>query len=165
MRTELSHLQTLVVHDSKYGNTKKLAEIVAEAMAPHGRFRVLDLEEVLPADLGSVDLLIVGGPTQLHGLSPRMRQFTDELALLPGAATMAATFDTRYRMPGTMSGSAARQIARRLKRKGFQIVATPESFFVTRHQPPELEAGELERAAGWARHLANRCALSRWCAA
>lgn len=158
-------METLVIYDTKFGNTRKLADTMANAARDHGTVRLLALDAELPTDLGSVDLLIVGGPTQAHGLSPRMRQFTDGLVAGSGAGTVAAIFDTRYRLPAIVSGSAAKAVARRLKRHGIHMIAEPESFFVTRGEVPQLEAGELERAAAWLRHVANRGALSRWCAA
>jgi hypothetical protein len=61
-------------------------------------------------------------------------------------------FDTRLRWPEWLSGSAGARITDRLYRLGAKVVAPEESFFVTRK--PELEAGELERAATWAAGLA-----------
>lgn len=157
-------METLVVYDSNYGNTRRLAETMAEAITAHGTVRILGLQSVVPTDLGVVDLLIVGGPTQEHGLSPRMRQFTDALSASPDTRLIAATFDTRYRMPIAMSGSAARRIARRLKQRGIHVFVEPESFFVSR-TGHDLESGEIERATAWAGRVSNSCALSRWCAA
>ncbi len=163
--TEPVAIETVVVYDSRFGNTERLAQVMLDAIRPTGAVRMINLEALLPEGLGSPDLLLLGGPTQSHGLSARMRQFTDELVVRPGTAISAATFDTRYRLPSAVSGSAARAIARRLKQRGVQLLVEPESFFVSRDHPPVLEPGETERAAAWARQVANRCALSRWCAA
>ena len=157
-------MHTLVVYDSQFGNTQKIAESIAEAVKPRGSVRLIALTDLLPADFGRVDLLIVGGPTQRHGISTRMRQFTDGLTAR-AIGLMAAAFDTRYRMPGLLSGSAAKTIARRLRRAGIPLAARPESFFVTRGQPSGLAAGETERAAEWARKLAIHCTVSQICAA
>ena len=140
-------METVVVYDSKFGNTRKLAEIMAKAIETSGKVRVFGLETLLPEDLGNVDLLIVGGPTQSHGLSPRMRQFTDVLTATSANGAVAATFDTRYRMPEVVSGTAAKKIARRLKRKGIHVFQSPESFFVTRGGEPQLETGADTAAA------------------
>jgi flavodoxin len=158
-------METLVVYDSKYGNTRTLAEAMAAAAGTNGRARLISLEEDIPDQLGSVDLLIVGGPTQQHGLSARMRQFADGIETRTTTATLAATFDTRYRMSPLIAGSAARGIAKRLKRSGIDVFVEPESFFVTRGGTPQLESGEIERAATWAAQLVNRTTLSKWCAA
>jgi flavodoxin len=157
-------METLVVYDSKFGNTRKLAEAIAEALAPYGGVRVYGLDERLPDEFGQTDLLIVGGPTQGHGMSARMRQFADGLAIA-GGGTIAAVFDTRYRMPAVISGSAARGIARRLRRAGIPVLTLPASFFVSRDSTPQLEDGEMERAVSWAKNIAMRCWLARWSAA
>jgi flavodoxin len=161
---ETKTMEILIVYDSKFGNTRKLSEAIAEALVPYGNVRVHGLDDLLPDDFGPTDLLIVGGPTQRHGMSARMRQFTDALATA-GTGMVAAVFDTRYRMPTLISGSAARGIAKRLRLAGIHVLTPPESFFVSRGPVPQLEEGEAERAASWARNAAIRCWLSNWCAA
>jgi flavorubredoxin len=157
-------MESLVVYDSQFGNTKKVAHAIADGLRSHGAVRIFGLDKLLRDDLGRVDLLLVGGPTQAHGISARMRQFLDALETAPGTRTVAVAFDTRLRMPEFVSGSAAKAIARRLSRRGVRIFAAPESFFVTR-QGPELEQGEIDRATAWARRLVNSLALSHLCAA
>src|SRR5919201_5009897 len=157
-------METLVVYDSKFGNTRPLSETIAEVLVPYGAVRVYGLDELLPDDLGSTDLLIVGGPTQGHGMSARTRQFADGL-VTSGGGTIAAVFDTRYRMPAFISGSAARAIARRLRRSGIPVLTPSQSFFVSRDSVPHLEEGEVERAVSWAKNIAMRWWLTRWCAA
>lgn len=157
-------MESLVVYDSTFGNTKKIAEAVADGLRPHSSVRLLGLHKIPPQDLGHVDLLVVGGPTQGHGISARMRQFLDALETRSATGTIAATFDTRLRMPVAISGSAARTIARRLRRSGVRLFADPESFFV-RGGAPKLEPGEIGRATAWARKIGNRLSLSHWCAA
>lgn len=158
-------MQTLVVFDSTFGNTERIAETIARALRPRSTVRLLPLAERFPEDLAQIDLLIVGGSTQRHGISARMRQFTDGLAARSGMGMMAAAFDTRYRMPAVLSGSAAKTIARRLHQLGIPLAARPQSFFVSHGQPPALETGEAERAAEWAKKLAIHCVVSKWCAA
>jgi len=157
-------MESLVVYDSKFGNTKKVAEAIADGLRSQGPVRLVGLDKVPPQKLGVVDLLFVGGPTQAHSMSARVRQFVDALQARPARGMVAATFDTRLRMPAVVSGSAAQTIARKLRRRGVRIFAPPESFFV-RGNVPELEVGEAERAAKWAKSVADRLALSHWCAA
>ena len=157
-------MESLVVYDSKFGNTKKVAEAVADGLRAHGAVRILGLNKVLPQKLGRVDLLLVGGPTQAHGMSAPLRQFLDALETRSAPGMLAATFDTRFRMPAIISGSAAKTIARKLRRAGVRMFVPPESFFVSQGVP-ELEEGETERAAAWAKDVADRLVLSHWCAA
>jgi flavodoxin len=157
-------MESLVVYDSQFGNTKKVAEAIAAGLAGHGPVRLLGLDKLPPQNLGPVDLLFIGGPTQGHAMTVRTRQFVDALRARPANGTAVATFDTRLRMPAVISGSAAKTIARKLRSVGVRIFAAPESFFV-RGRLPQLEDGETERATNWAKGVADRLLLSHWCAA
>ena len=157
-------METLVVYDSKFENARKIAEMIAEAIKPYSGVQLYGLDTLVPDKLGAVDLFILGGPTQAHGISARMRQFTDGLEIASGVGMLAATFDTRSRMPVAISGSAAKTIAKRLKRAGLHLCSPPQSFFVG-GGTPELEAGEAERAGAWATTLVTHWATVQWCAA
>jgi hypothetical protein len=104
-------------------------------------------------DPRDIDVLLVGGPTHAHGASEPLKT---ALAALPKgslAGARTATFDTRFDMARILTGSAAGSASKLLKRAGATVVAEPESFFVSRDNPPVLAAGELERAASWARDV------------
>jgi uncharacterized protein (DUF2384 family) len=68
-------------------------------------------------------------------------------------------------MAAWLSGSAAKRIARHLRKLGAELIVPAESFFMQRDLPPKgqkrrhelerLEPGEVERAARWAVGLAN----------
>jgi hypothetical protein len=66
-----------------------------------------------------------------------------------------AAFDTRIPAKWVrIFGFAAPKIARRLEKLGGTLVGSAEGFFVGDTEGPLVE-GELERAAGWARGLAE----------
>ena len=166
-------MNALVVYESMYGNTRAIAEAIADELGGDAEARsVHDLGE-LPQ---SLELLVVGGPTHMHGLTSKMSRSmavhaADEdghagvepsategpglrawLRDLPrGGDARAAAFDTRGDAKAALTGSAARGIARRLRRRGFAIVGS-ESFLVEDSEGP-LEDGELDRARDWARTL------------
>ena len=156
-------MKALIVYDSVYGNTQAIARAIGDGLAERYEVLVVPVGSArLMAD-GS-DLLVVGGPTQRHGLSPELAALLERLPRGGLAARQAATFDTRYRMSALLSGSAARAAAKRLQRAGCRLCRPPASFFVERDRPPQgekrrhsqerLEAGELERAIAWGRELA-----------
>jgi hypothetical protein len=100
--------------------------------------------------VAGVDVLIVGGPTHAHGASQPLK---GALAAIPAgslSAARVAAFDTRIQMARILTGSAAASASKVLKRTGADIVAPPESFFVTRDDPPVLIPGEIDRAKSWA---------------
>ena len=71
-----------------------------------------------------------------------------------GDGRAAAAFDTRIDKSPALTGSAARGIAKRLRGRGFELAAAPESFFVDDAEGP-LAEGEIERARAWGRTLAS----------
>ena len=147
-------MHTLVIYDSKFGNTEKIAQAIARGVGTLGSVRVMDTVEA--ADFARSrderpDLLLLGGPTQRRGPSPALRAFVDALpASLVGVPV--ASFDTRYRGATLIMGSSAAQVAKILRKANGELVASPESFFIVRGGPLELqtlEASEIERAEAW----------------
>jgi flavodoxin I len=68
----------------------------------------------------------------------------------------AATFDTRAKTKWVkIFGYAAPRLADALKKKGADLLAPGEAFFVTATKGPLVD-GELERAAAWAKALAEK---------
>ena len=155
-------MRTVVIYDTKFGNTAKVAEAIARGAGASGSVSILDTAEAAESLTERPDLLIVGGPTQRRGPSPALRGLVDALPpVLRGVP--AAAFDTRYRGATWVMGSAAGQAAKRLRSAGARLAAPPESFFIARGGPLEsqrLEAGELERAETWGR-VVGAAATSR----
>ena len=147
-----SMMNTLIIYDSTFGNTAQLAQAMADKLAEHGTARIALINEAGLTEEKGIDLLLVGGPTQRHGVSPNMKTFLKSLPRRSLQGVYAGTFDTRYHMSAWKSGSAAHEITSRLRRTGVTIVAEPESFFVAEREGP-LEDGEIERAAHWAEEI------------
>ncbi len=148
-------MKALIVYDSVYGNTEKIAKAVAGAITPSDGVKVLRAGEANPSELESIDLLIVGSPTQGGRPTPAIQDFLNKVSEPAIKGINVAAFDTRFstRWVGIF-GYAAGKIADSLKRKGATLVASPEAFFVKGKEGP-LKDGELERAASWAKEIAN----------
>lgn len=153
-------MNTLIMYDSTFGNTEQIARAIADTLREHGTVRLFRASKAGSLDLKEADLLVIGGPTQRHGLSPALRAFLERLPRRTLRGLSAATFDTRYHMSAWKSGSAAPRIASRLKRTGASLVVPPESFFVAEREGP-LEEGELERAGRWALEVYEQCEAGR----
>jgi flavodoxin len=157
-------MEAVVVCDSTFGNTARIAQAIARGLGERVSTRVVPASAAIEAPFEAPDVLLVGGPTQRHGLSPAVLAFLDSLPRGSLRGVRAATFDTRYHMTALLSGSAARQAAGSLRRRGCNLVVSPESFFMDRDVPPkgerrrheleQLENGELERAEEWGRRIA-----------
>ena len=100
------------------------------------------------------DLLVVGGPTEGHTMTPAVRRYLEALRPHGLRGVKAAGFDTRVDWPRWLSGSAAHPIARTLCRLGASMVGPEGSFLVTR-QSPALLPGVLARAQTWAAAVAE----------
>jgi hypothetical protein len=168
----------LVVYESIYGNTRAAAQAIADGL---GDIQVVPVHEAANHE-EPVDLLVVGGPTHVHGLATtRSRQMAVEAVHEDGAAHVepgateepglrawlrdlplgdgahAAAFDTRLDRSPWLTGVASRGIAKRLRHRGYEVVGT-ESFLVEDSEGP-LEEGELDRAREWGRKLARSLAV------
>jgi flavodoxin I len=145
-------MKALIVYDSVYGNTEKIARAIAEAITPSGEVKVLVAGEANPSELESTDLLIVGSPTHGGRPTPAVQDFLNKVPKLSQGISVAA-FDTRSQAKlARVFGNAAGRIAGHLKKKGGNLIASPEGFFVTGTKGP-LKEGELERAAAWAKGM------------
>jgi len=147
-------MKTLVVYDSVYGNTEKIAKSIGEAIGED--VKVLSTGAVSSSDLESVDLLIAGSPTYGGRPTPGMQNFLNNIVVgssLKGVSV--AAFDTRSTANWVkIFGFASGRIAGNLKAKGGTLILTPEGFFVTDTKGP-LKEGELERAASWAKEIVS----------
>jgi len=168
-------MRTLVVYESMYGNTHQIAEGIAVGLRPHGEVRVVPVRQASGDMVSWAELLIVGGPTHIHGMSrPSSRNGASDAATKPDSGltldpdaegdgirewlaslgkatdTRAAAFDTRTDGPALFTGRASGRIAKELRRHGYSLVAKPESFLVKDNR---LVSGEVERASGWGASL------------
>jgi len=169
-------MRALVVYESMYGNTHTVAEGIGDGLRAVAEVTVLPVARIGGEDLSGIDLLVVGGPTHIHGVTtarsrktaidaasapdsdltidpdaegPGLREWLDGLDV-PGA-TNAAAFDTRIDGPTLMTGRASRGIARRLRGLGLEMIAPPESFVVDRDN--HLRPGVAEAARAWGLQL------------
>lgn len=146
-------MRSVVVYGSRSGNTKRIAQAIAAALETYGPVRLLAVEDASATVWDHCDLLVVGGPTEGRHATPPVRAFFERLPARALDGIDAAAFDTRLDWPRLLSGSAAIAIRRWLHEAGGNVVVAPESFKVT--QQPRLRHGEPERAALWARSVAD----------
>ena len=169
-------MRAVVIYESMFGNTRRIAEAVADGLARFVEVRLARADEVGEGDLAGVDLVVVGAPTHAWSL-PRAntrqgalataRRGDNDLVLEPAADTApgvrewlatlgrlgvrGAVFDTRFHAPRLVTGRASRAIARALRHDGVEVVSAPQSFFVDRRN--HMRAGEEERARAWGERL------------
>lgn len=166
-------MKVVVVYESMFGSTGIIGEAIAEGLREAGDVRVGTVDDVSPDDVRDASLLVAGGPTHSRGMAkadargsiskgkafakygPVLagRESLDGwLERLPAGDATVVTFDTRFDRAAWLTGSAAKEIARRLGGKGYPV-AEQRSFFVRTTGGP-LADGERERAVAWGRELA-----------
>ena len=153
-------MNALVLYDSQYGDTERIAQAIADILGEFGEARALRLDPRQPVELQGVDVFIVGCPTQGWRPTPAIQSFLEEVSSEELRSLAVACFDTRFRLPRFMSGSAVKVMAEKLREKGVSLLAEPESFFVKGTEGP-LREGELERASMWARQIVEEVEASR----
>ncbi len=168
-------MQSVIIYESMWGHTAAIARAVAGQLEQYGPVKLVSVLDATPSTLDGADLLVVGGPTHVHGMSrPSTRASTAETEAIPGAATgpgvrewldtiphvkgrWATAFDTRIDKPRWLVGAASGGIGRALRKHGYRMVVPAESFVVTDSEGP-LKAGEIQRAAAWADVVGRRVA-------
>jgi len=88
--------KAIVVYESKYGNTKRVAEAIAEGMreAPGVEAVLNEVKEVELDKLTEFDAILVGSPNHMGSATKGIRKFIDELGRLSLGVKLGAVFDT-----------------------------------------------------------------------
>ncbi len=174
-------MKIVIIYESMYGNTRVIAEAVARGAGLESEAVAVPVAEAYPELLDGAGLVVVGGPTHIHGMSrastrkgavAAARKPGSGLTTAPGAEgpglrdwftglgqvdTAAAAFDTRLEGLAMFTGRASKGIAGRLRRHGFTMAAKPQSFLVAKDN--RLRVGEEDRARDWGRRLASQAAM------
>lgn len=152
-------MKALIVYDSAYGNTAKVARAIELAIRMRDEALALPANRVDTELVKKFDMLIVGSPTQGGRATQAMQSFLKHLPDLNGMKV--AVFDTRFaktehgvglRMLMSTIGFAASKMAAALKTKGGKLILEPMGFVVRDKEGP-IKDGELKRAAEWVRGI------------
>jgi hypothetical protein len=168
-------MRAVVIYESMYGNTHVVADAIGRGLGADNEVLVLPVAAVTQEVVAAADLVVIGGPTHVHGMTrestrhaaidaaekddtlevdpdaegPGLRDWFDGLERLDAAG---AAFDTRIDVSPVLSGRASKGIHKRLRRHGLRPIAEPESFLVDKQS--HLLADEAERAEAWGAQLA-----------
>jgi flavodoxin len=161
-------MRGFVVYESLFGNTAMVARAVADGLRKHLDVELHSVAAGMPPE--GTDLLVIGGPTHAFSMSRAttrqdavnqgatgdptigLREWMNELP--EGNDTLFAAFDTRVEMVRRLPGSAAKAAAKVARKRGYQSLTRPESFYVQDTPGPLLE-GEVKRAEVWGTQLAE----------
>ena len=149
-------MNTLIVYDSQFGNTERIAQAIAGTLRSFGQAQAVRVDPAHPVSFQGMDLLILGCPTQGFRPTPAMQSFLGNVSYQSLSGLAVACFDTCIHGP---FGSAARGMVRKLQKMGVSPLLPPQSFFVKGTQGP-LKSGEGERATTWAQMLFDKAEAS-----
>lgn len=111
----------IVIFDSRYGNTEKIATALAKGLLATGfQTDCVNAKEVDPASLGKYRFIAVGAPTEMITASRSIKEFLGKLKDQNLTGKFGFAFDTKLSSP--LSGSAARYIEKQLKKDGLEII-------------------------------------------
>jgi len=149
-------MKIAIIFSSLYGNTRRLAEVMARALSSED-VKLLDVKEAKLSDLLGLDLLFFGSPTHGGRPQPVAQEFLDQISSNSLSGIMVAAFDTRFEASNQtlalrwlmkIIGYASPKINKILKEKGGKSVVPPIGFIVTGKEGVILD-GEEARAIKW----------------
>jgi menaquinone-dependent protoporphyrinogen IX oxidase len=148
-------MKGIVVYDTSYGNTKKIAETIAETLKESGiDIDLFHVKEVKKLNAKDYNFLVLGSPTKFGTMSFAIRFFLGKVKSEEWMNKPFAAFDTEN--PENMEKkewSAAEKIAERLRDKKMNQLLPALKAAVLGQKGP-LQEGEIERTKGYARELA-----------
>lgn len=135
-------VKALVVYDSVYGNTEKIANALAAGLkSEEVDVEVVKADVVKFDELSGADLLCVGAPVHAWNASKPVKEFLERLKGAEGlTGKKAFAFDTK--MKSRLAGSAGDKIERKLKDAGLTIAKHNESAIVQGREGPLEEGAE-----------------------
>jgi len=88
--------KAIVVYESKYGNTKLVAETIVEGMNQVSGIKatLAELNDVDLTQIDGFDAILVGSPNHMGGATRSIRKFIDKLGKLNLQSKQGAVFDT-----------------------------------------------------------------------
>ena len=151
-------MKALVVYDSVFGNTERVALAIAKALGTKADVDCLRVTQVAQRHLAGVEILVVGSPTRGFRHTPAIGRFIKNVPKGGLGGVAVSAFDTRVdvdtvdsrilRTMASIFGYAAKPIEAKLVAKGGRQVVPAEGFVVEGTEGP-LRDDELDRAEKW----------------
>jgi len=148
--------KALVVYESKYGNTKLVAETIAEGMnqIPGVKATVVELKDVDLAAIGDFDTMLLGSPNHMGAATRGIRKFIDTVGELKLEKKQGAVFDTYLAKDFEKAvKKMERQIAEKVH--GMSLVVPGLSILVDGMKGP-VSDGELPKCRDFGEKVAKK---------
>jgi flavorubredoxin len=127
--------KALILYDSVYGNTKKVAMSIGRGLESGGvSVDVININEFKIEELTRYDFIAIGGPTHYHGASKNMKLFLSNLKHLRLNHKIGVAFETKA--DSSFSGSAAKRIKRYLNKMNVRVIHPTITCIVLNKEGP-----------------------------
>lgn len=154
--------KTIIVYDSYFGNTKKIAEAIETVVKGELDTSIIPINDFSITMLDDVQIFITGSPTRGFRPSEAFLNLFKKLPVNALQGKQVVTFDTRidpidihsaiFRFIVKSGGYAGPKIGKELAAKGGKMVLPAEGFFVEKSEGP-LKNGEEARASEWGKKI------------
>ena len=148
--------KVIVVYESKYGNTKQVAETIVEGMNEIERIEAVlkEPKHVEPTEVLDYDVILIGSPNHIGGPTRGIKKFIDKLGKIGLEGKPGAVFDTYM---GGDFNKAVRKMEKRINEKvpGLKLITSGLSIKVAGTKGPIVE-GELTKCKDFGKKIANQ---------
>ena len=150
-------VKVFVVYDTKYGNTKLVAEKIVEGMREVEGIEtaISDVEEVDLEKVADYDAILIGSPNHVGGPVRGIKKFIDKLGKLDLKARWVAVFDTQ--LGGNQFEKAVKKMEKRISEKipRLKLIAPGLSIKVGGMSGPIVD-GELPKCKEFGKKIADQ---------
>ena len=148
--------KVIVVYESKYGNTKRVAETIVEGINEIKRIEAVlkEPKHVEPTEVLDYDVILIGSPNHIGGPTRGIKKFIEKLGKIGLEGKLGAVFD-KY-MGGDFN-KAVRKMEKRINEKvpGLKLITSGLSIKVEGFKGPIVEE-ELPKCKEFGKKLATQ---------
>jgi menaquinone-dependent protoporphyrinogen IX oxidase len=155
-------MKGIVIFDTSHGNTRKIAEIIAETLKESEiEVDLFDVKEAKKLSINDYNFLVLGSPTKFGTMSFAIKFFLGKIKSEEWTNKPFAAFDTENPENVEQSRlqnkewSAAEKIATKLKEKNMKQILPVLKALVLGQKGPLVE-GEIDRAKSYTKELAAK---------
>ena len=135
-------MKKLVVYDSLYGNTEKIALNIAKLL----KCKAIKVSELNNFDIKQIDLLIIGSPTHAGSSTQNIKNFMnryDDLSHLKfgcfSTGVIKEDKNVFFKTLISILGYASKKMSKTMKNKGAKEILKPIDFFVRDKEGPLIK--------------------------
>ena len=135
---EKNNCRIIVLYDSKFGNTKKVANALIRGLEAGGN--IVDCSSIDEFEIGKIesyDVIGIGGPTHNRGMSKNMKAFLSKLKKFNIENKKAFVFETKLGFP--LAGSSGKKILKDLTKIKMEILHPLITGIVSEQKGPLIE--------------------------